>query len=1131
MPETISLVKANHLLPAEDFVALRKQGFKYIEETGSDIWTDYNNSDPGITILDAVCYAITDLAYRTGFEIKDLLAPEKLTDDTWKQIFYTAKQILHNCALTINDYRKLIIDIEGVRNAWIEMSKDYEVPVWVDYNYPDKRKDLDCSCEDAEEKICYGKLGLSSIDSTTYKEGFQAKLNEATTALNNLPPNATDEQKKPLQDLIAKLEFQLAHITDIPANLIASKIVEFEGLYKVMVEYEESIIDDNKRETIRQHVVEKLAANRNLCEDFISIDAVEYEDFGIGLFAALEEYADPDVVLSQIFFTIYKYFTPSVPFYTIQQMLDKDYMVDEIFEGPALKHGFIDDTQLEKTDLFRDIRLSDIINEIADINGVKAITYLHLPFAGVSDATSLKNYFNEWIDQLKEERKVARIQPGMSQIMFCKERETITYYMGRKEDQRPERMLKLFKDLKTLESKYKLIGQQVDFPVPAGEYMNLEDYFPVTYSLPMCYGVSEQDSLPADADEKRKVQALQLKGYLLFFEQTLSDYLVRLNHLRDLFSFDDSLQHTAFIRSLYSATDYSETQFSEIRDLKTLIIDYENRGADHWDEILKDFSKVLQELIETPKQFNKRRNIFLNHMLARFSEDLSEYELISKWLTPYKFEERMIYDKIRMLKDDEYCKISTQRGKAYDYTKYNTWNSSNVSGAERRLGRLLGFADITCRKLATDYVIVEPVANTPGKNIIKLLDPDNKEIVLLTSVEVNDGCCTELLINQILQYADEMIYFKFLNGTKQRRWKYEGSMEPFWFELYDSTDAETAVLLASSPEYKTSDDREQAFKRLDILMHKINSNEGLHLVEHLLLRPKLDDVLDEENETIPVSFFNICLDTCDLGIGLDEGTETPKYKKQVHRIPAAKCYDQMPWILEYLKLPVNAGDKSLLFQQAFADGSDPLPLKFRIYQSLTQRVRDLQEFASERMNYEIVSNLEEQEDPANTKYSFIIHGSKNVVLVQSDFKYSKRTQKQIDEGVPGAADDIDNLIEELIRWFGFELDLYCEEDPCDNNEDPYSFRVTVVLPCWPKRLRDNTFRNLVEKTIQTEFPAHIHTRVVWVGLQEMQRFEEVYINWLEEMAQNEMPRYEIVNPLVDKLNSLQPCTCDEDCSD
>jgi hypothetical protein len=108
--------------------------------------------------------------------------------------------------------------------------------------------------------------------------------------------------------------------------------------------------------------------------------------------------------------------------------------------------------------------------------------------------------------------------------------------------------------------------------------------------------------------------------------------------------------------------------------------------------------------------------------------------------------------------------------------------------------------------------------------------------------------------------------------------------------------------------------------------------------------------------------------------------------------------------------------------------------------------------------------------------------------------------------------------------------LYCAEDPCDNNEDPYSFRTTVILPCWPKRMRDHTFRNLVEKTIQREFPAHIHTRIVWLGIMEMKAFETVYNNWLREMSLNETPQYDAINPLVDKLNNLTPCgVCDDEC--
>ena len=1135
MPASISLSKENPLLPAEDYVALRKEGFNQVEKLGSDLWTNYNNSDPGITILEAVCYAITDLGYRTEFDIKDLLAPEKLTGDTWKEIFYTARKILHSTPLTISDYRKMIIDIKGVRNAWIEKSKDYEVPVWVDYNYPYQKKNSSCSCDEGLDKNCYGKLQLSPVVIATYVAGFQLQLAAVTATFNN--PKATAEEKAALQIQIDTLNWQIAQL---PANnsslLIESKIVEFEGLYNVMIEYEEEILQEQQREEVRVKVVECLAANRNLCEDFLSVGAVEYEDVGAGIFAVLEEYADPDLVLAQIFFTIYKYFTPSVPFHTIEQMLKDGYQVDEIFEGPPLKHGFIQTAELEKTDLFRDIRLSDIIGEIADIPGIIAITYLHIPFDGLNETGADKNFFTDWIQSLRKQRKIARIIPERSQVVFCKQRDVYTYYAGRSQDRRPDRMFKLFRDLKTQESKYKLVGAQLDFTVPAGEFMDLEDYYPVTYSLPRCYGVNDKAGLPADADDKRRMQALQLKGYLLFFEQILSGYLVQLNHLKDMFTFDDSVKHNAFTPELYDTSDpnkvYTDTQLAQIADLKVLLIDHENRGADHWDKILNDFTAVLQNLLETPALFHKRRNRMLNHLLARFSEDMSEYESICRWLIPGKIEERLIKDKTAVLKNGEYYKISTQRCKGYDYTQSDYWDTPNISGVERRVSRLLGFANPGTKTLSTDYITIQK--NADGKNIIHLLDPDNLQKVLLTSVPVSDGCCTELLISQILEHAGDRSLYLFLNG-KPRRKGQEGSSAPFWFELYDGTDSTTAVLLAKSDQFQNQEDRENTFDRLKVLLTAIDGNEGMHLIEHLLLRPKFDEVFDENDNAIKVTFPAICLDSCDLGIGLNEGTHVPLYHKRIHRIPAALCYDQMYWVLEYFEYtatepPVLKYPASLLFQKAYADGTVSDPLKFRTYELLDKRVNDLQEFGTEKVNYEIVSNQEEQTDITRTKYSFIIHGNKGIVLAQSGFIFSKRTEAQIEAGMAGDADDIDDEIEKLMVYFRFEMDLYCAEDPCDNNEDPYSFRITVILPCWPKRMRDHTFRNLVEKTIQCEFPAHIHSRIVWLGLMEMKAFEAVYTNWLREMSLNETPLYDAINPLVDKLNNLMPCgVCDDEC--
>jgi hypothetical protein len=40
----------------------------------------------------------------------------------------------------------------------------------------------------------------------------------------------------------------------------------------------------------------------------------------------------------------------------------------------------------------------------------------------------------------------------------------------------------------------------------------------------------------------------------------------------------------------------------------------------------------------------------------------------------------------------EYYKISTKRGLGYNYSNAAFWNTSNVSGTERRVSRLLGSA-------------------------------------------------------------------------------------------------------------------------------------------------------------------------------------------------------------------------------------------------------------------------------------------------------------------------------------------------------------------------------------------------------------------------------------------------------
>ena len=118
MTQPVTIPKNVQLPASQDYNFLRGEGLKYIESLASDIWTDYNEHDPGITVLEALCYALTELGYRTNFDIKDILTDSR-GNIPGDQCFFTAKNILTCNPLTLRDYRKLLIDLEQVQNAWM----------------------------------------------------------------------------------------------------------------------------------------------------------------------------------------------------------------------------------------------------------------------------------------------------------------------------------------------------------------------------------------------------------------------------------------------------------------------------------------------------------------------------------------------------------------------------------------------------------------------------------------------------------------------------------------------------------------------------------------------------------------------------------------------------------------------------------------------------------------------------------------------------------------------------------------------------------------------------------------------------------------------------------------------------
>jgi len=138
-----------------DFYFLKQLGIEYIEELGGDLWTDLNSHDPGITIMEMLSYAITDLGNRIETPIENLLTSNDPNQNIHSQ-FYKASDVFPCNPVNELDYRKLFIDIKGVRNCWL---KKYKKQVYV-------------SCQDDE--LTYDKNKFKDLDETL-KDDFELK--------------------------------------------------------------------------------------------------------------------------------------------------------------------------------------------------------------------------------------------------------------------------------------------------------------------------------------------------------------------------------------------------------------------------------------------------------------------------------------------------------------------------------------------------------------------------------------------------------------------------------------------------------------------------------------------------------------------------------------------------------------------------------------------------------------------------------------------------------------------------------------------------------------------------------------------------------------------------------------------
>ena len=87
-----------------DYAALRQKAIEIVQKLSGKIWTDYNAHDPGITILEQIVFALTEVGYKSSFDIEDYLVSSDGKINYENQALYSASYFDSKCTVTRDDY-------------------------------------------------------------------------------------------------------------------------------------------------------------------------------------------------------------------------------------------------------------------------------------------------------------------------------------------------------------------------------------------------------------------------------------------------------------------------------------------------------------------------------------------------------------------------------------------------------------------------------------------------------------------------------------------------------------------------------------------------------------------------------------------------------------------------------------------------------------------------------------------------------------------------------------------------------------------------------------------------------------------------------------------------------------------
>ncbi|NQY07941.1 MAG: hypothetical protein HRT71_00290 [Flavobacteriales bacterium] len=428
---------------SQNFKGLKKIGLEYVQEYSGNEWTNYNSSDPGITILDQVCYALTELGYCNNFPVRDILT-NKDGELEFENQFFTPEQILTTSPITILDYRKYLIDgIEAIENVVFETVN-------------------------------------SQISAISYAYRVHLSIDPAIMEGDGNQPAVTDPGDPSVQQKSTQVN------------------------------------------QICQEAFFLLNKSRNLGEIFLMPQPLKSK--ASNLFGAIEidQVGNAEKILTAIREGLEEFVFPRVMQNGYQLLSDYGVETNQIFNGPILKNGWINNADLQ--DKNNTINVEEIIVLIAELPGVVNVN--ELSFGQSPSITELDAKQNELlvfdlVDSITSKNLIITCQ-GKNVYASTGYNEKV--------------------NIAPRKIHAKDIGAsiQIQPDLPTGNYREINSYYSIQNTFPEVFAVGDS-TLESNATPFQIAQSKQLKGYLTLFDQQLANQFSQLANIPNLFSFVNTI--------------------------------------------------------------------------------------------------------------------------------------------------------------------------------------------------------------------------------------------------------------------------------------------------------------------------------------------------------------------------------------------------------------------------------------------------------------------------------------------------------------------------------------------------------------------------------------------------------------